>query len=143
MSLFESVKIGSYVAKNRIALAPMTRARYGENGVPSELNAEYFKQRSSAGLLITDAVGISQEGLGWWLAPGLYTPEQIEGWKKVTSTVHEAGSLIFAQLWHMVLSFYRFSFLYLMNDILIFLCRVVRATQPYSEFNQSHHLLSL
>jgi len=80
----------------------MTRARYGEDGVPKDINAEYFKQRSSAGLLITDATGITKEGLGWWLAPGLFSSEQVEGWKKVTSAVHESKSIIYVQLWHMV-----------------------------------------
>ena len=102
MSLFNEIKIGHLLAKNRIVLAPMTRARYGEDGVPKDINAEYFKQRSSAGLLITDATGITKEGLGWWLAPGLFSSEQVEGWKKVTSAVHESKSIIYVQLWHMV-----------------------------------------
>jgi N-ethylmaleimide reductase len=101
MSLFNAIQIGSLTAKNRIVLAPMTRARFGEDGVPKELNAEYFKQRSSAGLLITDATGISKEGLGWWLAPGIFSDTQVEGWKTVTK-VHDSGSLIYLQLWHMV-----------------------------------------
>ena len=103
MSLFTVIKIGSLLAKNMIALAPMTRARYGEDGVPREVNAEYFGQRSSAGLLITDATGISKEGLGWWLAPGIFSDSQVEGWKIVINAVHNSGSLIYLQLWHMVI----------------------------------------
>ena len=79
-----------------------SRARFGEDGVPKELNAEHFKQRSSVGLLITDATGISKEGLGWWLAPGIFSDTQVEGWKTVTKAVHDSGSLIYLQLWHMV-----------------------------------------
>lgn len=102
MSLFSEIKIGNLIAKNRIALAPMTRARYGEENLPTELNAEYFKQRSAAGFILTDATGISKEGLGWWRAPGIWSSEQVEGWKKVTSAVHASGSIIYVQLWHMV-----------------------------------------
>jgi 2,4-dienoyl-CoA reductase-like NADH-dependent reductase (Old Yellow Enzyme family) len=82
-------------------MAPLTRARAGREGVPNELMAAYYAQRASAGLMISEATGISREGLGWPDAPGLWNNAQVEGWKTVTSAVHKAGGRIVAQLWHM------------------------------------------
>ncbi|WP_219701051.1 alkene reductase [Marinomonas lutimaris] len=85
--------------KNRVFMAPMTRAR-SKDQVANELTATYYTQRASAGLIFTEGTQISAQAVGWTNTPGIYTPEQIAGWKKVTQAVHEAGGLIFAQLWH-------------------------------------------
>lgn len=98
-NIFEPAKIGSLQLKNRISMAPMTRAR-NEDGIPNEDNALYYAQRAGAGLIITEGTAISETAKGVLYIPGLYTSEQVNGWKKVTKAVHEAGSIIFAQLWH-------------------------------------------
>ena len=100
-SLFDPLQLGAIAAPNRIIMAPLTRARAGKDGVPSPMAADYYAQRASAGLLISEATGISREGLGWPFAPGLWTDAQVEGWKPVTEAVHRAGGRIVAQLWHM------------------------------------------
>ncbi len=100
-SLFDPIQLGAITAPNRIFMAPMTRGRATREHVPTQLMAEYYAQRASAGLIISEAIGISRQGLGSPYAPGLWTPEQIEGWKPVIQAVHEAGGLIIAQLWHM------------------------------------------
>jgi 2,4-dienoyl-CoA reductase-like NADH-dependent reductase (Old Yellow Enzyme family) len=100
-SLFDPIKLGAIEAPNRIIMAPLTRGRAGPGFVPNELALEYYRQRASAGLIISEATGISQEGLGWPSAPGLWTDAQVEGWKPVTDAVHAAGGRIVAQLWHM------------------------------------------
>jgi N-ethylmaleimide reductase len=100
MQLFEKVKLGNYNLTNRMVLAPMTRARAGVTRVPNELMAEYYTQRSDAGLLITEATSISVQGLGWNDSPGIYTQEQVDGWKLTTNSVHKNGGKIFLQLWH-------------------------------------------
>ena len=100
-SLFNPLKLGSIELPNRIFMAPLTRARAGREGVPNELMARYYAQRASAGLIISEATGISREGLGWPNAPGLWNDAQVEGWKLVTDAVHKAGGRIVAQLWHM------------------------------------------
>ena len=85
---------------NRVVLAPMTRARAGESRVPNDLMATYYRQRSNAGLLISEATTISERANGWVHSPGVYTQEMVDGWRKVTDAVHDAGSRIFLQLWH-------------------------------------------
>lgn len=100
-SLLDPITLGAIEAPNRIIMAPLTRGRAGPGFVPNELALEYYRQRASAGLIITEATGISQEGLGWPSAPGLWTDAQVEGWKPVVDAVHEAGGRIVAQLWHM------------------------------------------
>ncbi|MDW8848522.1 alkene reductase [Flavobacterium sp. MMLR14_040] len=97
--IFKPAKIGFLELKNRIAMAPMTRAR-NEDGIPNENNAIYYQQRAGAGLIITEGTAISDTAKGVLYIPGLYTKEQVEGWKKVTKAVHEKGSTIFSQLWH-------------------------------------------
>jgi 2,4-dienoyl-CoA reductase-like NADH-dependent reductase (Old Yellow Enzyme family) len=82
-------------------MAPLTRARATREGVPTPIMAQYYAQRASAGLIISEATGISREGLGWPYAPGLWTDEQVAAWKPVTAAVHKAGGRIVAQLWHM------------------------------------------
>ena len=100
-SLFDPLTLGALELPNRIAMAPLTRARAGKEAVPNELMAAYYAQRASAGLIISEATGISREGLGWPGAPGLWNHAQIDGWKLVTDAVHHNGGRIVAQLWHM------------------------------------------
>lgn len=99
-ALLKPVEIGPYTLKNRIALAPMTRARSGPDRVPNALMAEYYRQRASAGLIITEATVVSSQGVGWSESPGIYTGEMTRGWKQTTQTVHKAGGRIYLQLWH-------------------------------------------
>ena len=100
-SLFDPIRIGAIDAPNRIFMAPLTRSRATRDHVPTAIMAEYYAQRASAGLIISEATGISQQGLGWPYAPGLWNEPQTEAWKPVTAAVHKAGGGIFAQLWHM------------------------------------------
>ena len=100
-SLFDPIQLGAIHAPNRILMAPLTRGRADKAAVPSAIMVDYYTQRASAGLIITEATGISREGLGWPFAPGLWTDEQVEAWKPVTASVHAAGGRIVAQLWHM------------------------------------------
>ncbi|MGE0098585.1 MAG: alkene reductase [Hydrogenophaga sp.] len=98
-TLFEPTTAGSIQLANRIVMAPLTRNR-APGAVPTPLMATYYRQRASAGLLITEATAISHQGQGYADVPGLYAPDQIEGWKPVTRAVHEAGGKIVVQLWH-------------------------------------------
>ena len=100
-SLFDPIHLGAIEAPNRILMAPLTRARATRGHVPTPIMAEYYAQRASAGLIISEATGISRQGLGWPYAPGLWSDEQTEAWKPVTVAVRAAGGRIFAQLWHM------------------------------------------
>jgi 2,4-dienoyl-CoA reductase-like NADH-dependent reductase (Old Yellow Enzyme family) len=101
-SLFDPIKLGAINAPNRILMAPLTRGRSEGVHVPiSALKAEYYSQRASAGLIIAEATGISQEGSGWPAAPGIWLPEHVEAWKPVTEAVHKADGRIILQLWHM------------------------------------------
>jgi N-ethylmaleimide reductase len=100
-TLFDPVQLGAIAAPNRIVMAPLTRGRATRAHVPTDLMLDYYRQRASAGLIITEATGISQEGLGWPYAPGLWSDEQVEAWKPITDAVHEAGGRIVVQLWHM------------------------------------------
>ena len=99
-SLFEPLSIGNLHLKNRIALAPMTRGRAGPERVPNDLMAEFYYQRSTAGLLITEATVVSKQGIGWVDSPGIYTEEMVKGWRKVTGRIKPTGTPIFLQLWH-------------------------------------------
>ncbi|HLZ05092.1 MAG TPA: alkene reductase [Bradyrhizobium sp.] len=99
--LFEPYKLGPITLPNRLVMAPLTRNRAMPPGmVPSPLAVEYYSQRASAGLLITEATQVSQQGQGYQDTPGIYSKEQVEGWRKVTDRVHERGGRIFLQLWH-------------------------------------------
>ena len=100
-TLFDPIRIGAIEAPNRIIMAPLTRARATRAHVPTPIMAEYYAQRASAGLIISEATGISRQGLGWPFAPGLWTQEQVVAWRPVTEAVHKAGGRIVAQLWHM------------------------------------------
>ena len=99
-TLFSPVQLGPYTLPNRMAMAPMTRNRAGEGNVPQPINAEYYAQRVSAGLIITEATQISPHGVGYPATPGIHSAEQIDGWKRVTDAVHAKGAHIFLQLWH-------------------------------------------
>ena len=100
-SLFDPIQLGAIAAPNRILMAPLTRGRATRDHVPTDMMIEYYRQRAGAGLIITEATGISAEGLGWPYAPGIWNDEQVAGWKKVTKAVHDAGGRIALQLWHM------------------------------------------
>jgi 2,4-dienoyl-CoA reductase-like NADH-dependent reductase (Old Yellow Enzyme family) len=100
-SLFDPVTIGAINAPNRILMAPLTRGRADRDAVPTPIMAEYYAQRASAALIISEATGISRGGLGWPYAPGLWSDAQVAAWRPVTKAVHDAGGRIVAQLWHM------------------------------------------
>ncbi|PWL17145.1 alkene reductase [Falsochrobactrum shanghaiense] len=98
-TLFGPVTVGDLELANRIVMAPLTRNR-SPRAVPNDLNVTYYEQRASAGLIITEATAISHQGQGYADVPGLYSPEQLAGWKRVTEAVHKAGGRIVAQMWH-------------------------------------------
>jgi 2,4-dienoyl-CoA reductase-like NADH-dependent reductase (Old Yellow Enzyme family) len=100
-SLFDPIQLGAVSAPNRVLMAPLTRGRATRNHVPTPIMADYYAQRASAGLIISEATGISQQGLGWPFAPGIWSDEQVEAWKPVTQAVHDKGGRIIVQLWHM------------------------------------------
>ena len=99
--LLKPLKMGSITLPNRIIMAPMTRGRGTRDHLPTDIMADYYVQRASAGLIITEAVGISQQGLGWAFATGIWSGEQVKGWRHITQAVHHAGGRIILQLWHM------------------------------------------
>lgn len=99
--LFQPFNLHDLPLPNRVVLAPMTRSRSGKERIPNRLMAEYYAQRSAAGLLITEATTISEEANGWNESPGIYTDEMAEGWKHTVNAVHEKGSVVFLQLWHL------------------------------------------
>ncbi len=99
-TLFDSLKLGELTLPNRIIMAPLTRCRASEGRVPNALMAEYYAQRADAGLIISEATAVTPMGVGYPDTPGLWSQEQVEGWKLVTKAVHQKGGRIFAQLWH-------------------------------------------
>jgi 2,4-dienoyl-CoA reductase-like NADH-dependent reductase (Old Yellow Enzyme family) len=100
-SIFDPIKIKDLQLPNRIIMAPLTRARaIGGGRVPNALMAEYYVQRASAGLILSEATAVTPQGVGYADTPGIWSDEQVEGWKAVTSAVHKAGGRIFLQLWH-------------------------------------------
>src|SRR5271170_4439472 len=98
--LFEPYQLGPIILPNRLVMAPLTRNRAVAGLVPNPLAIEYYGQRASAGLLITEASQVSQQGQGYQDTPGIYSKEQIAGWRKVTDRIHARGGRIFIQLWH-------------------------------------------
>src|ERR1700685_3580112 len=100
IDVFSPFRLGPLDLPNRIVMAPMTRNRAGAGNVPTALNATYYAQRVSAGLIIAEASQVSPQGLGYPGTPGIHSAEQIAGWKLVTDAVHGAGGRIFLQLWH-------------------------------------------
>ena len=100
-TIFDSLKIGDLTLKNRFIMAPLTRMRSQQPGnIPHELNAKYYSQRATAGLIISEATQVSQTGQGYPATPGIYSANQVNGWKLVTNAVHEKEGKIFLQLWH-------------------------------------------
>src|ERR1700722_17334594 len=100
VDIFSPFRLGPLQLPNRIVMAPMTRNRAGQGNAPTTLNATYYAQRASAGLIIAEASQVSPQGLGYPGTPGIYSAEQIAGWRLVTDAVHDAGGRIFLQLWH-------------------------------------------
>jgi N-ethylmaleimide reductase len=98
--LFQPVRLENLELANRIVMAPLTRARAGAGDVPGKLNAEYYAQRATAGLIVSEATNITQQGKGYAFTPGIWSAEQVAGWRLVTSAVHANGGKIFLQLWH-------------------------------------------
>ncbi|EKS66953.1 MULTISPECIES: alkene reductase [Caballeronia] len=99
-TLFDPLKVGALTLKNRIIMAPLTRQRAGVERVPNALMAQYYADRASAGLILSEATSVTPQGVGYADTPGIWSDEQVEGWKLVTKAVHEAGGKIFLQLWH-------------------------------------------
>ncbi len=100
MDLFSPYELGKIRLSNRMVMAPMTRCRAVEGNIPNPLAVTYYSQRSGAGLIITEGSQVSPQGVGYVRTPGIYSPGQVKGWKSVTDAVHQAGSKIFLQLWH-------------------------------------------
>jgi N-ethylmaleimide reductase len=100
-TLFTPVKLGAVEAPNRIVMAPLTRMRAGSDRRPTALMAEYYRQRATAGLIVSEATAVSRQGTGCPNTPGIYADDQVSGWRQVTEAVHRAGGRIFLQLWHM------------------------------------------
>ncbi len=100
INLFSPIKLGPYELPNQMVMAAMTRNRAGSGNVAQPMNATYYSQRASAGLITTEASQVSQQGVGYICTPGIHTPEQVEGWKPVTKVVHDRGGRIFLQLFH-------------------------------------------
>lgn len=100
INLFSAGKVGAINIANRIVMAPLTRNRAGANNVPQPMNVEYYRQRATAGLIITEATQISPQGIGYPSTPGIHSAEQVAGWTKVTNAVHKEGGKIILQLWH-------------------------------------------
>jgi N-ethylmaleimide reductase len=98
--LFSPYRLGGIKLKNRFVLSPMTRGRAIEGNVSHPLTATYYAQRATGGLIVTEATQVSPQGVGYIRTPGIHSPEQVAGWRKVTDAVHRAGGVIFAQLWH-------------------------------------------
>ncbi|MFW7268133.1 alkene reductase [Gluconacetobacter sp. Hr-1-5] len=99
-SLFTPLQVGDLTLPNRVIMAPLTRQRAGETHIPNDLMATYYVQRSLAGLILSEATPVSPQGIGYEGVPGIWLPEHVAGWKKVTSAVHAVGGRIFLQLWH-------------------------------------------
>ncbi|MGB7417042.1 MAG: alkene reductase [Thermosynechococcaceae cyanobacterium] len=99
-TLFQPLKLGALDLSNRIIMAPLTRGRAGAERLPNELMVEYYRQRSSAGLIISEATQISETAAGWAETPGIYSEAQVQGWQAITDAVHQQGGKIVLQLWH-------------------------------------------
>lgn len=98
--LFQPLRVGAWELPNRVIMAPLTRCRSSAGRVPNDLMAEYYRQRSGAGLILSEAVAVDPMGVGYPSTPGIWDEAQVEGWRKVTHAVHEAGGIILMQLWH-------------------------------------------
>lgn len=100
-ALFQPLRLGALQLPQRVLMAPMTRGRGTRDHLPTDIMVDYYAQRAGAGLIISEAIGINQQGLGWAYATGLWSEAQIHGWRRVTDAVHAKGGRIIAQLWHM------------------------------------------
>jgi len=100
VTMFDPIQVGELSLPNRIFMAPLTRRRSGDARIPNQLMAEYYTQRASAGLIISEATSVMPMGVGYFSTPGIWSAEQVEGWKGVTRAVHEAGGKMVLQLWH-------------------------------------------
>ncbi len=98
--LFSPVQLGAFSLPNRVLMAPLTRSRANDHTAPHALHVDYYRQRATAGLIVSEGSQISQEAVGYIRTPGIHTPEQVAGWKEVTTAVHAAGGRILCQLWH-------------------------------------------
>jgi N-ethylmaleimide reductase len=99
-TLFDPLRVGDLTLPNRILMAPLTRSRSGESRVPNDLMLKYYEQRASAGLILTEATVVTPQGIGYADTPGIWSQEQVQGWRRITDAVHRAGGRIFVQLWH-------------------------------------------
>jgi 2,4-dienoyl-CoA reductase-like NADH-dependent reductase (Old Yellow Enzyme family) len=99
-TLFDPIQVGDLTLKNRVFMAPLTRARAGEARLPNALMAKYYAERATAGLILSEATSVTPQGVGYADTPGIWSAEQVQGWKLVTRAVHDAGGKIFMQLWH-------------------------------------------
>ena len=99
-TLFDPIVLGDLHLPNRIFMAPLTRARAVDRRIPNDLMRDYYVQRATAGLILTEATSVTPQGVGYADTPGIWSPEQVAGWKKITAAVHDAGGHIFLQLWH-------------------------------------------
>ena len=99
-NLFDPLQLGPLTLRNRIIMAPLTRSRSGPARVPDALVAEYYRQRAGAGMILSEATAVMPMGVGYADTPGLWNEAQVAGWRGVTQAVHEAGGVIFNQLWH-------------------------------------------
>ena len=100
IDLFTPIQLGSYELRNRMVMAPLTRNRAGQGQVPQPMNVRYYRQRASAGLIISEATQVCPEGVGYPNTPGIHSLEQVKGWRTITEAVHQEGGRIFLQLWH-------------------------------------------
>src|SRR5512144_1418025 len=100
LRLLEPITVGDLRLANRVFMAPLTRCRASAGRVPNALMREYYVQRASAGLILSEATSISPMGVGYPNTPGIWSPEQTQGWKQITAAVHAAGGKMFLQLWH-------------------------------------------
>ncbi|TGN50229.1 alkene reductase [Paracoccus liaowanqingii] len=99
-SMFDPVTLGAVTLRNRIVMAPLTRSRSGAARIPNDLMVDYYRQRSGAGMILSEATSVTPMGVGYEATPGIWNDEQVAGWSKVTQAVHKRGGLIFLQLWH-------------------------------------------
>lgn len=99
-TLFDPIQMGAVALRNRIVMAPMTRTRASDGRIPNDLMRLYYSQRASAGLIISEATSVSPQGVGYPRTPGIWSSAQVDGWRKITSAVHDKGGKIFVQLWH-------------------------------------------
>ncbi|HWL54333.1 MAG TPA: alkene reductase, partial [Chthoniobacteraceae bacterium] len=99
-TLTDPVRLGALDLPNRVIMAPLTRSRSGAERIPNDLMIEYYVQRASAGLILSEATSVTPMGVGYADTPGIWSQEQVAGWKRVTDAVHQAGGRILLQLWH-------------------------------------------